>query len=103
MEEVGRGVDAIDSDKGRGRGNAVTFTSGAGAIEGGGIVPGVVGTVEEVLDDLVGSGDIELVNIVKLGPRGGGEVLRLWTATLRTAGPFPRTTKVWDCQIAKIR
>ena len=73
MEEVGRGVDAIDGDKGRGGGNAVTFASGAGAIERAGVVPGVVGTVEEVLDDLVGGGDVELVSVVKLRPRGGGK------------------------------
>ena len=73
MEEVWRGVDTIDGDEGRGGGNAVTFASGAGAIKGGGIVPGVVRTVEEVLDDLVGGGDVELVGIVKLGPGGGGK------------------------------
>ena len=73
MEEVGWGVDAIDGDKGQGGGNAVTFTSGAGAIEGGGIVPGVVGTVEEVLDDLVGGGDVKLISVIKLGPGGGGK------------------------------
>ena len=73
MEEVGRGVDAIDSDERRDGGNAVSFVSGAGAIERAGVVPGVVRTVEKVLDDLVGGGDVELVNVVKLGPRGGGE------------------------------
>ena len=67
MEEVGRGVDAIDSDEWGGGGNAVTFTSGAGAIEGAGVVPGIVGTVEEVLDDLVGGGDVELISVIKLG------------------------------------
>ena len=40
---------------------------------GGGIIPGVARTVEEVLDNLVGGGDIELVSVVKLRPRGGGE------------------------------
>ena len=73
MEEVGGGVDAIDGDERRGGGNAVTFVSGAGAIEGAGIVPGVVRTVEEVLDNLVGGGDVELINVIKLGPRGSGE------------------------------
>ena len=73
MKEVGGGVDTIDSDEGRGGGNAVVFTSGARAIERAWVVPGVVRTVEKVLDDLVGSGDVELVNVVKLGPRGGGE------------------------------
>ena len=72
MEKVGWGVDAID-DKGRGGGNAVTFTSGAGAIEGAWVIPGIVGTIEEVLDDLVGGGDVELISVVKLGPRGGGK------------------------------
>ena len=73
MEEVGRGVDTIDRDEGRGGGNAITFASGAGAVKGAGVVPGVVRTVEKVLDDLVGGGDVELVNVVKLGPRGGGK------------------------------
>ena len=49
------------------------FASGAGAIKGAGIVPGVVGTVEEVLDNLVGGGDVELISVIKLGPRGGGK------------------------------
>ena len=73
MEEIGGGVDTIDSDEGRGRGNAVTFTGRAGAIERAGVVPGVVRTVEKVLDDLVGSSDVELINVIKLGPRGGGK------------------------------
>ena len=73
VEEVGRGVDAIDGDEGRGGGNAVTFASGARAIKRAGVVPSVVGTIEEVLDNLVGGGDVELVNVVKLGPGGGRE------------------------------
>ena len=73
VEEIGRGVDAIDSDEGGGGGNAVTFTSGAGAVERAGVVPGVVRTVEKVLDDLIGGGDVELVSVVKLGPGGGGK------------------------------
>ena len=73
VKEVRRGVDAIDGDVWGGGGNAVTFASGAGAIERAGVVPGVVRTVEKVLDDLVGGGDVELVNVVKLGPGSGGE------------------------------
>ena len=73
VEEIGRGVDAIDSDERRGGGNTVLFPSGAGAIERAGVVPGVVRTVEKVLDDLVGGGDVELISVVKWGPRGGGE------------------------------
>ena len=49
------------------------FTSGAGAIKRAWVIPGVVRTVEEVLDDLVGGGNVELINVIKLGPRGGGK------------------------------
>ena len=63
----------INSNEGRDRGNAVMFTSRAGAVEGAGVIPGIVRTVEEVLDDLVGGGNVELINIIKLGPRGGGK------------------------------
>ena len=56
----------INSDERGGRGNAILFTSGAGAIERTGVVPGVVGTVEKVLDDLVGGSDVELINVIKL-------------------------------------
>ena len=73
MEEVGRGVDAIDGNEGGGGGNTVAFASGAVAIERAWVIPGVVRTVEEVLDDLVGGGDVELINVIKLGPRGGGK------------------------------
>ena len=66
MEEIWWGVDTVDSDERRGGGNTVTFASGAGAIEGTGVVPGIVRTVEEVLYHLVGGGDVELVNVVNL-------------------------------------
>ena len=47
---------------------------------------------------------IEIVQGVAHHPiRWEATLLRLWTATLRTAGPIPRTIKDWDCQIAKIR
>ena len=55
---MGGGVDTIDSDDGRDGRNAVTFASGAGAIERAWVIPSVVGAIEEVLDDLVGSGDV---------------------------------------------
>ena len=73
MEEVRRGVDAIDGDDGRDGGNAVTFLSGARAIERAWVIPSVVGTVEKVLDHLVGGGDVKLVNVVNLRPRDSGE------------------------------
>ena len=63
----------IDSDDGGDGGNAVTFTSGAGAVERAWVVPSVVGTVEKVLDDLVGGGDVQLVDVVNLGPGDGGK------------------------------
>ena len=63
----------IDGDERRGRGNAVTFVSRAGAIERAGVVPGIVRTIEKVLYDLVGGGDVELIGVVKLGPRGSGK------------------------------
>ena len=40
---------------------------------GGGVVPGVVGAVEEVLDDLVGGDDVDLIDVVDGRPRGDGE------------------------------
>ena len=73
MEEIGRGVDTIDSDDGRDGGNTIMFTSGAGAVEGAWVIPSVVGTVEKVLDYLVGSGDVQLVHVVNLRPRDSGE------------------------------
>ena len=73
MEEIGQGVNAIDGNKRQGGRNAVMFTGGAGAVKRAGVVPGVVRTVEKVLDDLVGSGDVELIDIIKLRPSGGGK------------------------------
>ena len=66
VEEVGRGVDTIDSDERRGGRNAVTFASRAGAIKRAWVIPSVVRTVEEVLDHLVGGGDVELISVIKL-------------------------------------
>ena len=66
-------VDVIDSNDGRDGGNAITFASGAGAIKGAWVIPSVVGTVEKVLDDLVGSGDVKLIDIVNLGPGNSGK------------------------------
>ena len=73
VEEIGRGVDAIDGDEGRDGGNAVTFTGGAGAIAGAWIVPSIVGASEEVLDNLGSGGDVDLIDVVKLGPGGDGK------------------------------
>ena len=40
---------------------------------GGRVIPGIVGAVEEFLDNLVGGGDVDLIDIVDGGPRGDGE------------------------------
>ena len=39
----------------------------------GGVVPGIVGAIEEVLDNLLGGNDVDLVYVVDGGPRGDGE------------------------------
>ena len=46
---------------------------GGGGGVGRGVVPGIVGTVEEVLNHLLGGDDIDLVNVVDGGPRGDRE------------------------------
>ena len=46
---------------------------GGGRGVGRGVVPGIVGTVEEVLNHLLSSDDINLVDVVDGGPRGDGE------------------------------
>ena len=40
---------------------------------GGGIVPGVMGAVEEILNNLLGGDDVDLVYVVDGRPRGNGE------------------------------
>ena len=39
----------------------------------GRVVPGVAGAIEEVLDNLLGGDDVDLVDVVDGGPRGDGE------------------------------
>ena len=82
VEEVGRGDRRIGKDEGQGgdrnwreqdgRGRAAVGMS-VGRGVGGGVVPGVVGAVEEILNNLVGGGDVDLINVVDGGPRGDGE------------------------------
>ena len=40
---------------------------------GGWVILGVVGVVEEILNNLVGGDDVNLVDVVDGGPRGDGE------------------------------
>ena len=46
---------------------------GGGRGVGGQVVPGVVGAIEEVLDNLLGGDDVDLVDVVDGRPRGDGE------------------------------
>ena len=46
---------------------------GGGRGVGGRVVPGVVGTIDIILDHLLGGDDVDLVDVVDGGPRGDGE------------------------------
>ena len=46
---------------------------GVGRGIGGRVVPGIVGAFEEVLNNLLGGDDVDLVYVVDGGPRGDGE------------------------------
>ena len=78
VEEVGRGDGQVRKDEGRGSDRNRQEWDGRGwaaaglSVEGR-VVSGVVGTVEEILDDLVGSGDVDLINVVDGRPRGDRE------------------------------
>jgi hypothetical protein len=61
MEEVGWGYDG-----GWGWGAVGIRTQGRAITTWAGIVPGVVGTIEVVLDDLVGSSNVDLIGVVNL-------------------------------------
>jgi hypothetical protein len=65
VEEVGRG----GNDRGWGQGaidievhSRVIITPWAG------VIPGIVGTIKIVLDDLIGGGDVDLIGVVDLRP-----------------------------------
>ena len=70
----------IDNERGQEGGRADGRVREDGDSEQGGciavgtwIIPSVVGAIEEVLNDLVGGGDVYLVDIVNLRPRGNRE------------------------------
>ena len=82
IDEVGRSDRRVRKDEGRGgdgnrrewdRGSRAAVEMGVGRGVGGWVVPGIVGAIEEFLDDLVGGGDVDLINIVDGRPRGDGE------------------------------
>jgi len=56
-------------DGGRCRAGGVLETGASGTW----VIPSVVGTVEDVVDDLKGSGGVLLVDSVQVGPRGDGD------------------------------
>ena len=82
VEEVRRGDQWVGKDEGRGSDRNWREWDGGGRAAagmdigrgiGGGIVPGVVGTIKELLNNLVGGGDVDLIDVVDGGPRGDGE------------------------------
>ena len=77
IEEVGRSDGRVGEDEGRGgdgnwrerdRGGQAATRRGVR----GWIVPGVVGAIEEILDNLLGGDDVDLVDVVDGRPRGDG-------------------------------
>ena len=78
VEEVGWGDGWVGKDEGRGGDGNWRERDGGGRAAarrgvGGWVIPGVVGTVEEILNDLLGGDDVDLVDVVDGGPRGNGE------------------------------
>jgi hypothetical protein len=69
VEKVGQGGD----DGGWGVGAVCVEARGGAVTTWAGVIPGVVGTIQVFLDDLVGSGDIDLVGVVDLRPVGNGK------------------------------
>jgi hypothetical protein len=69
VEKIGQGGD----DGGWGAGAISVTARGEVVATWAGVVPGVVGTVQVLLDDLVGGGDVNLVGVVDLRPVGNGE------------------------------
>jgi hypothetical protein len=62
VKEVGQGCD----DGGWGQGAIDIEVCGRAVTTWAGIVPDVVRTIEVVLDNLVGGGDIDLISVVNL-------------------------------------
>jgi hypothetical protein len=69
VKEVGWGGD----DGGRGAGAVGVGVCGRVITTWAGVVLGVVGAIQVFLDDLVGGGNIDLVDVVNLGPVGNRE------------------------------
>jgi hypothetical protein len=73
VKKVGRGGD----DGGWGAGAIGVAACGEVIATWARIIPGVVGTIDVVLDNLVGGGDVDLIGVVNLRPignrKGGGD------------------------------
>ena len=77
VEEVGRGDGRVRKDEGRGSDGNWRERDGGGRAAvrrdvGGWVIPGVVGATEEVLNNLLGGDDVNLVDVVNGRPRGDG-------------------------------
>jgi hypothetical protein len=66
VKEVGRGGD----DRGRGAGAIGVEVRDEVVTTWTWVVPGVVGTIQVFLDDLVSGGDVDLIGVVDLRPVG---------------------------------
>ena len=82
IEEVRRGDRRVGKDEGRGGdrnwrewdgGGWAATGMGSGRGVGRWVIPGIVRAIEEVLDNLLGGDDVDLVDVVDGGPRGDGE------------------------------
>ena len=82
VEKVGWGDRRFGEDEGRGdngngreqdgRGRATAGMGVRGGV-GRGVIPRVVGAIEEILNDLLGGNDVDLIDIVDSRPGGDGE------------------------------
>ena len=80
VEEIGRSDGGIGEDKsggedgiGREGGRDFLVRTPARDAAGTWVIPSIVRTVEEFLNDLVGSDDVDLVHVVEGGPGDNGE------------------------------
>jgi hypothetical protein len=69
VEEIGQGGD----DGGRGARAVLVAVRGEVVTTWAGVIPGIVGAIQVVLDDLIGGGDVDLINVVDLRPVGNGK------------------------------
>jgi hypothetical protein len=66
VEEVGQGDSGVREDGGGDEGRGAVLVKMRAVAIWAWIVPGVVRTVEKVLDDLIGGGEVLLINVIDL-------------------------------------